>query len=359
MYKLIGICGITIAAMIALSSVSYAPRPIPEQPEPPIDYANIIGQSLIVGIDSTELTPKEKAIFEKIKPGGVVLYSRNIESISQLKKLITDMQAISLKSSGLPLFIFMDEEPEGAYRLGIYKGVFNSGYPNWDRIEQQTKIAKDIGINVILSPVLDYPLTKNTFIKKRIPPIASIEDFTDFNDGFIQTLSRNGMLSTIKHFPGAGLLLRDPHDSTPQFSGRSLLETSLDIFQKGIDSGAQFVMTTHAVYSDIDPDNVATVSMRIVSDLLIQKMHFDGVVITDDISDMALANEKTDLTQAGMSALKAGNHMIMYSHYLEETEVTFDAIASGINTDALLRDRVKENFDKIKATKERYIPLQN
>ena len=319
------------------------------------DDETIIGQSLIVGIESTELSKAEKRILEKIKPGGVVLYSRNIDSVAQLKKLIASLQDISMQTSGLPLFIFIDEEPEGAYRLGIYRGVFNSGYPHWNAISAQTKFAKELCINVILAPVLDYPLVKNSFIKKRIPPIQSLEDFENFSQSFIRTLSDNGMLSTLKHFPGAGLLHDDTHNTISQFTGQALLDTSLSIFQKGINSGAAFVMTTHGIYTDIDPHNIATVSKAIIVDLLRKKMHFQGLIITDDISDMALVNKKNDLAQTSMLALKAGNNMIMFSHYLGKTERIFDEIKRSMDADPELLFQIKENYDKVGAYKFRYL----
>lgn len=330
-------------------------RPSHTPPAQSLKSTDRLGQSLIVGIDSTEISQEEQRILLKIRPGGIVLYARNIASYSQVKTLIANLQRISMESSGSPLFIFIDEEPKGAYRLGLYEDVFNSGQPNWDRIDQQTRFAKDLGINVILAPVLDYPLIQKSFIQKRIPPVANQKDFIEFNNGFIKTLQSEHMMSTLKHFPGAGLLHQDTHTAISSYTGRQLLNTSLAIFQHGIDSGAEFVMTTHAIYADIDPKNVATLSKPITRDLLQNTMHFKGLVITDDISDMALVNADTDLAEDGVVALKAGNHMIMYSHYLGKTEQIFDHIKVVAETDQELNRRIEENFDKITATKKLYL----
>jgi len=108
----------------------------------------ILGQNLIVGIPGPVLDVNTEEILRYIKPAGIVLYRRNYETDFQFKNLIAQLQTISQEDTTLPYFIMLDEEPEGANRLGLLKNIFPLGFPNWLAIERDIGILADIGINV-------------------------------------------------------------------------------------------------------------------------------------------------------------------------------------------------------------------
>jgi len=161
-------------------------------------------------------------------------------------------------------------------------------------------------------------------------------------------LNEYGISATLKHFPGMGIFSIDPHRELPySVIEQEALNESLKIFKDGIDHGANFVMTGHAVYENIDPDNPATFSSKIVKDILIKQLGFQGIILTDDLSDMPLAIKEIDLTDAAIQALKAGHHLIMFSHKLEETKEIFDEILVKMEADSELQLLVKDNYQKI------------
>ncbi|MCK4532462.1 glycoside hydrolase family 3 protein [bacterium] len=311
------------------------------------DFAQKLGQNLIVGIPSSILDRKTKEILHYIKPAGIVLYRRNYKSNSQFKELINQLQQISNKDTGTPYFIMLDEEPGGATRLDLFINVFSLGLPDWKTIERDIGVLADIGINVDLAPLADFPFNSNTFVKRRIQT-KNIKDLIAFNRTFIDLLCESNISATLKHFPGMGIFTDDPHVKIPQLDiSQRILTESLRIFKDGINHGANFIMTGHAVYENIDPKNPATLSSIIVKDLLRDKIGFCGMIITDDLSDMALVNRKINLADVGIGALQAGHNLIIFSHKLEKIKKVFDEILAKIKTDRELQILITENYRKI------------
>lgn len=306
-----------------------------------------LGQNLVVGIPGPTLDERTKEILHYIKPAGIVLYRRNYKSYSQLKDLISQLQKISNEDTGLFYFIMLDEEPDGAMRFGLLKNVFPLEIPDWKTIENDIRILADIGINVELAPVADFPFNNDAFVKRRVP-VKSVEDLIAFNRTFISLLKEYRISATLKHFPGMGIFIEDPHEKIPHSNiQQEVLNKSLKIFKDGIENGADFVMTGHAVYENIDPNITATFSSKIVRDLLIHQLGFQGIIITDDLSDMPLAIKEINLAEAGIQALKAGHHLIMYSHKLEKTKDIFDEIYRRIENDFELQSIIESNYQKI------------
>jgi len=325
---------------------------------PKEDIINIdekLGQSIIVGIPYAYLDSYTESILRSIKPAGIVLYQRNFDSYEQIKNLINKLQAVSKQVSKYPYFIMLDEEPDGANRMRLLKNIFTLGNPNWVKIERDIIELSEIGINVELAPLADFPFLPNSFISKRLR-LKSKEDLIAFNHTFINLLNRYNICSTLKHFPGLGLISDDPHYKFIQDdSAEDIIDQSISIFQSGIESGASFVMTSHVVYDALDRDNPATFSSKIVTDNLINKLGFNGIVVTDDLSDMPLSIQGLDLVNAGIQSLKAGHHLIMFSHNLSKTKKIIEGILLKVSEDKELQKVIESNYEKITSFKSLYL----
>lgn len=312
------------------------------------DFPKQLGQNFIVGISGRALDEETKKILRYIRPAGIILYYKNYNSLSQFEELIEELQEISFADTNFPFFIMLDEEPGGATRLNLFKNVLPSAAPDWETIKDDVKVLRKAGINVELAPLCDFPFNDDSFIKRRIPA-ENVEDLIEFNQTFINLLCRYEILATLKHFPGMGIFADDPHKKIPRSDiSQEVLDESLRIFQNGIDSGADFVMTGHAVYENIDPDNSATLSSEIVTGLLKERLDFQGLVITDDLSSMPfITNEEMTLADASVQAIKAGHHLIVFSHELKKTEKIFDEILVKAQDDSELKSIIKDNYLKI------------
>lgn len=284
-----------------------------------------------------------------------MLYQRNFDSFEQIENLISQLQTISKEESKRPYFIMLDEEPDGANRMGLLKNIFTLGNPNWVKIERDIVELSKIGINVELAPLADFPFVPNSFITKRLK-LKSKEDLIAFNNTFISLLNKYNICATLKHFPGLGLISDDPHYKFIQDdSNKVIIDQSISIFQSGIESGASFIMTSHVVYDALDRENPATFSSYIVTDILKNKLGFNGIVVTDDLSDMPLSIQGLDLVDAGIQSLKAGHSLIMFSHNLLRTKEIVDGILLEASKDKELLKVIKSNYIKIISFKNRYL----
>lgn len=320
----------------------------------PTSLAERLGQSFIVGFDGTELDENTKNILTEIKPAGIILYYRNYKNPKQLKDLISQLQDIAKKTTKHPYFIMIDEEPGGATRLDVFDNVFAFGTPDWKQIEQGVKDLQGVGINVDLAPIADFPFDNNSFIKDRVPA-RDPQHLMEFNKQFIATLQKYNVLATLKHFPGMGVFVDDPHEKLPYADPtETVIDQSLQIFKSGIDAGADFVMTAHGVYDDIDPKNSATTSKKIVTDILKKQLGFSGLTITDDLSDMPfIINKQISLTDATAQSLLAGQNLVIFSHRLESTKIIFDQLLKKAEDDNELQSIIDSNYIKIVSLKNK------
>jgi beta-N-acetylhexosaminidase len=312
------------------------------------------GQNFAVGLAGTTITQEEKEILEYIKPSGIVLYYRNFENPDQFKALISDLQKIAEDTASRPYFIMIDEEPGGASRLDVFNNVFAFGEPNWEQIERGIKIMKGLGINVDFAPIADFPFDDNSFIKNRVPA-RDPDHLMEFNKQFIALLGKYDISATLKHFPGMGVFVDDPHKKLPYANPESyVIDESLNIFKSGIDAGADFVMTGHGVYDDIDMGKPATLSEKIATDLLQEKLGFKGLIITDDLSDMHFIPDKeTSLAAAAEKSLQAGHNIVLFSHNLAKTKEIFNQIVEDADKDENLQSVIASNYSKILLMKDK------
>lgn len=314
----------------------------------PISPRTVLGQNFVIGIQGKTLDDETKHFIKYIEPAGIILYERNYQSRDQFKKLIANLQQIAEDQNNYSYFIMIDEEPGGATRLGLFNNVFSSGMPEWDQIDRDIKEMAGIGINVNLAPLADFPFIKDTFIKKRIHAHTT-DALIDFNQKFIALLKKHNIFATLKHFPGMGVFVDDPHKKLPRTDiEKEMIDRSLQIFKKGIDGGAEFVMTGHAVYDDIDPGVPATLSGKITTDILRNDLAFSGLAITDDLSGMPFVRRRgKNLTKATVRSLKAGHNIVMFSHMPWKTMRIFDKLILQMQSDDEFRSTVEGNYTKV------------
>ena len=277
-------------------------------------------KAIIISIKSTKLSIKEKLLLSKEKPWGLILFKRNIKSFSQVKKLINNIRKLT-KDRKFPILI--DEEGETVSRLknilshnmdanyfgDLYsfdKKLTLTLYKNY--LRALCKKLREIGVNINTIPVLDV-LRKNTnqvigkrsFSKKK--EIVKI-----LGEVTIQELHLNKILAVIKHIPGHGCSKIDSHLRMPEIRLNEKILNEVD-FHTFKSTSAKLAMTAHILYSNIDPNNVATFSQKIVKKIIRKKIGFKGILMSDDISMKAL---KYDLVTNAKKSLAAGCNLVLY-----------------------------------------------
>jgi beta-N-acetylhexosaminidase len=313
-----------------------------------VNSSNIVGQSMIVGIRSNSLDKEGTRDFLKLtKPGGIILYAKNVESFSQLKALITDLQKIAIETTGRRYFIMIDEEPQGATRLNLFRDIFKGGKTDWAVISRDAAKLTDVGVNVDLAPLADHTFVGSSGIDRRIA-IKDLAALKSFNREFISILRKNNISSTLKHFPGLGLISGDTHKGI-FFSAAptSTIDRSIEIFKDGVEAGADFVMLGHGIYKSLDPYLSASISPKIVS-MIRAKTGFRGIIITDDITALPVgAPPPIDINIAAVRAFKAGNNMVMFSDNQTYTISAYKYLVKMYAEDRALKSILDSNYGLI------------
>jgi len=263
--------------------------------------------------------------------------------------------------SKLPLLIAADFELGVSNRL---RGT--TGFPNAMAIgaSGQTKYAEDfgritaeearaIGVHWNFFPVADVNSNPDNPIINTRSFGEDPQQVGDFVAAYIRGAHSAGMLVTAKHFPGHGDTATDSHLGTAQVTGnRARLDAvELPPFRKAIESGVDAIMIAHVTVPALDPNPnaVASVSPIIVTGLLKQQLHFQGLVITDALDMGALTRlYSANLGQEAVDAFKAGNDMLLIP---PDLDVAYRGVLAAVHNGEISEARLDESVLKILKTK--------
>jgi len=299
----------------------------------PQDLKTALGQCFWIGLNgSTANDPATKEIFKRFQPGGVILFQRNTESISQIQKLNADLQ----EQSSIPLFLAIDQEGGIVERLhqiiGTIPPAMALAATHNSRLIRRihtahARILRALGFNVNFTPVLDLALTgQDNGLGTRCFSDDPRIVFRCARE-VIRAHSKAGILTCGKHFPGLGDTDRDSHVFLPSVarSWKQVEREDLLPYRKLLDQ-LPFIMINHALYPDKNKKLPASLSKEIVNDFLIQKWNYPGLSISDDLI-MGAVSKLYNLTEAAERALLAGNHLFLICRP-EGVLKTFDRLLS-------------------------------
>ena len=294
-----------------------------------------IGQMLIIGFrgQSLEAVPDLKNDLTKNRVGGVILFDYDMLSKQRGRNIVNPQQLVALISqlknaSEIPLFIMIDQEGGQVARLnehngferGLSAGTFGKS-ENWlKNLSSIRKIAEQLyqsGVNVNLAPVVDLCINPDNPVINKLERCYSKdpEQTTQMASIFIDAHKNKNILTVLKHFPGHGSSDGDTHEGYVDISSNwSAVE--LLPFQNLINMNkADMIMVAHVFNSKIDPIFPASLSIDTITNLLIHKMGYQGLIISDDLQMAALTDhfsEKDILYRAIM----AGNDLLIYGNNL-------------------------------------------
>ena len=278
-------------------------------------------KAIIFGIKGYQLLKKEKLFFKRTKPWGIILFSRNIKNLSQLKSLINDIKKI-FNDKKYPILIDMEGGKVSRLNKIIDFSTFSQDYfrklYNKDKklffyhykiyIDTVCTILRKVGININTVPVLDVR-------RKKSHNIIGTRSFSDkatevikLGNICIDFYKKNKIGTVVKHIPGHGLAKCDSHYDTPiiKSTKSELIKNDFNPFKS---CKSLFAMTGHATYSIYDSNNTATHSKIIISKVIRNHINFRGLLISDDISMKSL---KYKLEKNAIKALEAGCNLILH-----------------------------------------------
>tara|TARA_Y100000590_G_scaffold449842_1_gene588648 strand:- start:2177 stop:3124 length:948 start_codon:yes stop_codon:yes gene_type:complete len=278
-------------------------------------------KAVIFGVNGYSLTKGEKKFLKTTKPWGIILFSRNIKDIHQLKNLITEIKKI-LRDKNYPILI--DQEGGKVSRLNkiinlsfFSQDFFGKLYNNDKKlfyrvykiyIDLVSDIFKKVGININTVPVLDVTrkYTHDIIVSRSFS--HNFRNVSEMGKICINLYKNNKIATVYKHIPGHGPSKYDSHYKTPiiQTSKKELVKKDFLPFKK---CKSLFAMTAHAVYSIYDSYNTATHSKIVIDKVIRGHINFKGILISDDISMKSL---KYNLKKNAIKALKSGCNLVLH-----------------------------------------------
>ncbi len=306
-----------------------------------------IGQLFLIGFEGANLTPQLENLIKTIHPGGVLLLSRNIEDKNQLKKLIMDIQEISLKESGLLLFVAVDQEGGVMSRISWLSE--KTPQPSIRNTDEAYKIGfkrgkelKELGINLNLAPVVDIT-GPDDFLHNRSFQKGS--QITGELAALLVSGQRNsGIFTAIKHFPGYGGISFNPERTKLPILSK-IPETSH--FLRTIQSAPEMIMTANVVYSEIDKELPFTLSPKGIQ-FLKDNLRQDLLVISDDLSSPVLKKEFS-LAKTITLAVKSGINILIVAGFDEPKDslYAFNSLLEAVKTGDIAEERINHSALKI------------
>ena len=282
-------------------------------------------------VNITELNDTIREGLAEYHFGGTVFFAENCHDAEQTLKLAADLQTANREGSRIPLIISIDQEGGNVARLGFgTSGISSMALRATGEPENARKMGAItgeelalLGINADFAPVMDVNNNPNN-------PVIGIRSFADdpeevatYGTAFLEGLKENGIMATLKHFPGHGNTDTDSHTGFPvvESTYEELKACELIPFQAAIDAGVDMIMTAHIQYPNVETETYmaktgeevylpATMSRTILTDILRGDMGFEGIIVTDAL-DMAAISEYFETEDVLRMTINAGADMLL------------------------------------------------
>ncbi len=321
-----------------------------------------IGQMIFIAYREEAYDDTLNNILTDVKPSGFILFEQNISSYEDTIEYIKKIKS----TAKTPMFISIDQEGGRVQRIKDVDGVEVQTIPSMLELGKRkdpslsmnvgkvlgTELAA-FGINMDFAPVLDiFSNENNTVIGDRAFG-TDAETVTKLAIPFSLGMEEAGVIPVVKHFPGHGDTKEDSHVELPIVDKtlEELYERELVPFKKAIDEKAPMIMVAHIALPEITGDNTpASLSKKIVGDILRGEMKYDGVVITDAVEMKALADNYTEEEICKMS-IDAGVDIILMP---QDPILARDTIKKLVTDGTITEDRINESVKRILLLKHNY-----
>lgn len=303
---------------------------------------------------------------------GFTLFSRNVENATQLIELNKELKALA-KQAGYDIVLAVDQEGGKVERLpspfSKIKSMRDWGdiFAKTGRVEPLFELGKILGsevraagFNLDFAPVVDVDLHSAN-------PIIGNRAFSPYPEvvyklarQVIRGLMHEGVIPCLKHFPGHGATTKDshvelPHDNRP---AEKIFKYDITPFKKLIDENlAPTIMTAHVVYSQLDIKNPATLSEKILKEILRKKLNYDGMIFSDDLLMKAVFDHH-DLFSASQRFFHCGGDVVLICKHPELTLELIEKFAKDKPKDLQLKP-AKKRIQKFRKSIHASLPEEN
>jgi beta-N-acetylhexosaminidase len=326
-----------------------------------VQLAEEAGQILIAGVSGTSLDAEERAWFRRIRPGGIILFRRNIEQPAQVASLLRDADHVGTT----PLFRCIDLEGGLVDRLRDLispmpspAAVFATGKRTLYRQHGWliAREARALGFNTVFAPVLDLALPESASILRTRAVSPEPGRVIDYARHFLSGLTMENILACGKHFPGLGGGQVDSHQSMPVIHRQTRLMWRTDLAPwLALADRLPFAMVAHASYPWPGRDSVpATISRFWVTNVLRRQIRFRGIILSDDM-EMGGILSQMSIEEATLQALLAGIQMIEICRDPSLIQRAWEAILKEAERSPAFREVVASAWRKIYRSKKKWL----
>jgi beta-N-acetylhexosaminidase len=316
-----------------------------------------MSQACIIDVEGAKLTPEERRGLPKADPWGVILFSRSCESPGQIADLCAGVRDVL----GRDCLVFIDQEGGRVQRLTP------PIWPQWPSLDHLGRLhavdpeagleaawlhhrliaheLKALGVNADCAPCLDLSVPGAHGVIGDRSFGADPAAIGALGRAALQGLHAGGVAGVVKHVPGHGRAKADSHKELPRVAAsREVLAADLKAF--GLLADAPMAMTAHVLFEALDPDRPATLSPRVIAEIVRGDIGFDGLLMTDCLAMGALSGSHESRARA---ALDAGCDVAMLCHQSMDARLAFADACGPLGEKAAARASRAEAFGRARA----------
>jgi len=324
-----------------------------------------IGQLLIIGLDKKKVIAHTRSNIANFNPCGFIIMSYNNRENKKLKKFSADLTRLSLKKTGIAPIICSDKE--GGYFTSIIRGLTifppNFAFAKSGRTNAVVQAAtvtalelRKLGINMNLAPVLDVNSNpKNPIINTRAFS-TNAKVVAKYAALYMQGMKAGGCITVGKHFPGHGATGTDSHKTLPiiKDSKKVLMARDIYPFASAISNGIPVIMASHIYYPALmDKEDPASISGKVLTELLRNRLGFKGVIMTDDIN-MDSIDHRMKVRTGALKAFKSGADIILTIANHGRLRRIFQTLKKAVQTGYISQERLNKSVKRIILLKLKY-----
>ena len=322
-----------------------------------------IGQLLIAGFDGHQISAELRSLAKEFSLGGVILFARNVDGPEQVAEVAFDASRLA---PDLPPWVSVDQEGGRVARLKKpfteWPPMATLGRSGDVRLAERFARAlaaelKSVGITLDYAPVLDiHTNPKNPVIGDRALA-EKAEEVARLGAAIVRTLQAEGIAACGKHFPGHGDTSTDSHLELPlvEHAPDRIRRVELVPFRAAIEAGVATIMTAHVLVPALDEKRPATLSRRIVHEMLREELGYEGVILSDDLEMKAVAAEY-EVPSAAVLAIQAGcDGVLICSGDHHAQAAALEALIHAVEEQRVPAARIDDALRRQRRAKERIL----
>jgi beta-N-acetylhexosaminidase len=322
-----------------------------------------VGQMFMCGFHGLEPTVEIQTLIEKYHVGGVIYFRRNVDEPEQIAKLSQALQQVKSNALNIPHFVAIDQEGGMVSRIdkqvALAPGAMALGAARSEEAAYETaritgRELRMMGINMNFAPSVDVNNNSHN-------PVIGVRSYGEdpelvakLGAAAVRGYQEERVSATIKHFPGHGDTDVDSHLGLPTVPHHMERLEQLELYpfaQLAADVDA--VMSAHVIFPAYEAEHKpGTVSHKVMTELLRDKLGFEGLIVTDCLEMHAISKEY-GIPQGAVMAIEAGADLILVSHTYTEQAAAVKAVIEAVRSGRIAESRIDASVERILSLKQR------